>query len=291
MIYVIIGLMFLLTVGVIVAGVVMNFLLAIVAFAIVYSFSGIPRETRDVKIVDVKTNSPAQTAGIVVGDIVRKVGTNSVSSVRDFVNKVEDAKGKRLTLTIERRVAGELTEVTIVVSPRENPPEGEGPLGVVITTSEIYYPPVPLRPFYGIYYGFRDAFFWAGTVVSGFIKIFSDLAGRQIPQDIAGPVGIFAVTSEAAQIGILPLINFIGILSVNLAILNIVPFPALDGGRLLFIGIEAALGRKVLPRVESTIHTIGMLILLILILAITAHDIQRLVAAGSISGFLNNVLK
>lgn len=111
------------------------------------------------------------------------------------------------------------------------------------------------------------------------------------PKDLAGPVGIFAVTSEAAKVGILALINFIGILSVNLAILNIIPFPALDGGRLLFIGVEAFLGRKVVPKVESVIHTIGMVVLLTLLLAITAHDIQRLISAGSLSGFLDSVLK
>ena len=128
-------------------------------------------------------------------------------------------------------------------------------------------------------------------MIAGLIKIFADLFAGQAPKDLAGPVGIFAITSEAAKIGVLALINFIGILSVNLAILNIVPFPALDGGRLLFVVIESVLGRKIVPKVEAVTHTIGMIILIILILAITARDIQRLIVAGGISGFLNNVLK
>ena len=138
-------------------------------------------------------------------------------------------------------------------------------MGVLITDTEIYYPPVFLRPFVGIYYGFKEAVFWGGTVVSGFIQIFKDLFAGQVPKDLAGPVGIFAITSEAAKIGVLALVNFVGILSVNLAILNIIPFPALDGGRLAFIGIESVVGRKVLPKIEAVAHTIGMIILLLIL--------------------------
>ena len=136
-----------------------------------------------------------------------------------------------------------------------------------------------------------EALFWGKNVILGFVKIFSELFKGQAPKDIAGPIGIFAVTSAVSKVGILAVINFIGILSVNLAVLNVLPFPALDGGRLLFIGLESILGKKVLPKVESFIHTIGMIILLILLLAITAHDIQRLIASGSLSKFVDSALK
>ena len=272
---------------ILVAGVLMNFILAILAFAVVYSFSGIPKDTGQVKVVEVTSGSPAQVSGIIVGDIVKIVDGKAVTKVSEFVELVEAKKGKKVVAEIERN--GEVKKFTL--SPRESPPEGEGPLGVTITATEIYYPPVLARPFIGIYYGFKEALFWGGTVVAGLIKIITDLFAGQAPKDLAGPVGIFAITSEAAKLGALPLINFVGILSVNLAILNIVPFPALDGGRLLFVFIEKILGRKVVPRVESIIHTIGMIILILLILAITARDIQRLIAAGGVSGFLNNVLK
>jgi len=112
-----------------------------------------------------------------------------------------------------------------------------------------------------------------------------------VPKDIAGPVGIFALTSEAAKYGIFTLINFVGILSINLVILNILPFPALDGGRLLFIGIESIIGRKILPKVEAALNAIGMIILISLLVAITVQDVRRLVSAGGISGFLNSILR
>ena len=258
--------------AVVVAGVVMNFLLAVFAFAIIYSFSGIPRDTALVKVIDIAPGSPAQSGGIVVGDIISRVDKTEINTVDEFIKKVEEKRGKRVEMETEK---GKLT-----LTPRENPPEGEGPLGVVISTTEIYFPPVWQRPFYGVYFGFKDALFWGKTVVVGFISIFENLFKGIVPKDVAGPVGIFAVTSEAAKIGILALVNFVGILSVNLAILNILPFPALDGGRLLFIGIEGVIGKKIIPKVEAAIHSVGMIILLFLLLAITAHDIRRLIAAG-----------
>ena len=269
--------------AVIIAGVIMNFLLGIVAFAIVYSFSGIPRETGEVKILEISTNSPAQDARLLVGDVSKKVDKEEVKSVSEFVSKVENKKGKKVILELQDR--------KVTITPRSNPPEGEGPLGVTISSSEIYFPPVWQRPFYGIYYGFKEAVFWGKNVVLGFGNIFKDLFQGRAPKDISGPVGVFAVTSETAKAGILPLINLLGIISINLAILNILPFPALDGGRLLFIFIERIVGRKVIPKVETIIHSIGMIILLALILAITIHDIQGLISAGSISAFLNNMIK
>jgi len=269
---------------VVVAGVIMNFILAVVAFAIVYSFSGIPRDTGEVKVVDVVAGSPAQSGGIVVGDVVKTVDGKEVKTVDDFISKVEEKKGRKTFIELDNGKR-------LILSPRENPPEGEGPLGVVISTTEIYFPPVWQRPFLGIYYGFKDAIFWGRTVLEGFASIFTNLFRGVVPKDVAGPVGIFAVTSEAAKIGILALVNFVGILSVNLAILNIIPFPALDGGRLLFIGIEGLIGKKVIPKVEAAIHTVGMMLLLVLLLAITANDIRRLIAAGSISGFIESIVK
>lgn len=274
-------------IGVIVAGVVMNFLLAIFAFAIVYSFSGIPRDTKTLKVVDVTAGSPAQVAGVIVGDVISKVGKEEVTSVPDFISKVGEQKGKNVAFEIIRNGS----TIKQQIKPRENPPAGEGPLGVTITTTEIYFAPIWQRPFYGIYYGFKEALFWGQTIATGLGSLLTNLFKGQVPQDVSGPVGIFAVTTQAAKGGILVLINFIGILSVNLAILNILPFPALDGGRLLFIIIEAVLGKKVLPKVESIIHSVGMIILLLLIVAITVHDVQRLISAGGISGFLNSMPK
>lgn len=277
--------------AVVIAGVVMNFLLGIVAFGIVYSFSGIPRDTGKLKVVDVASGSPAQTAGIVPGDIITKVDKTSVSSSDQFISITNADKGKSTKFEIQRTQNDQTTTLNVSMTPRENPPQGQGPLGVTITTTEIYFPPVWQRPFFGIYYGFKDALFWGWTILTGLWMIITQLFHGQVPQGVAGPVGIFAVTTEAARSGIITLINFLGVLSVNLAILNIIPFPALDGGRLLFIGIETVTGRKIVPKIEATINMIGMIILIILLLAITFSDIRHLILAGSISNFLNTLGK
>jgi regulator of sigma E protease len=276
---------------VIIAGVIMNFLLAIVAFAIVYSFSGIPRDTGKLTVVNVSTGSPAQIAGIVVGDVITKVDNSTVTSSDDFIAKTAALKGKSTIFEIEREVNRQATTVKVTLTPRENPPNGEGPIGVTITTMELFYPPIWQRPFYGIYYGFKDAIFWGQTIVLGLWGIIAGLVQGQVPQGVSGPVGIFAVTTEAARSGFLTLINFVGILSVNLAILNIIPFPALDGGRLLFIGIEGVIGRKIVPKVEAVINNIGFIILLTLLLIITIGDIRHLISAGSLEGFITSLTK
>ena len=277
--------------AIILAGVFMNFVLAMVAFSIVYSFSGIPRETDQVKLLEVTPASPAQEAGMLEGDIVKFVNDTPVSSIEEFTSLIDEYKGERTNIVVLRQEAGKQTEKTIRLVPREKPPENEGPLGVVISSTEIYFPPIWQRPFVGIYYGFQEAFFWTKTVIAGLGDIFAGLFRGQTPKDIAGPVGIYAITSQAASAGILTLINFIGFLSIQLAVLNVLPFPALDGGRLLFIGIESVFGKKVLPKVEAIIHTIGMVILLGLIFAITFYDIKRLVQAGGIENFVENVFR
>lgn len=276
-------------VAVIVAGVIMNFLLAVFAFAIVYSKYGVPKETEEIKVVDIAPNSPALEAKLLVGDIIKKVDGENVSTVPLFIEKIEEKRGKKISLEVDP--VGDETIKKINIIPRTNPPDGQGPLGVSISTLDVYYPPIWQRPFYGAYYGFLESFEWIKRVANGLLNIFGDLSKGQSPKDVSGPVGVYAVVSEVSKQGIWQLINLIGIISVNLAVLNILPFPALDGGRLLFIIIEAIFGKKVAPKIESVIHSIGMMILLTLILAITIKDVRSLISAGSISNFINSFNK
>jgi len=274
---------------IILAGVIMNFILGIFAFGIVYSFLGVPKTTENVKIVEVRDGSPAKESGVLINDIVRSVGGQSVKSNEEFINKVEGYKGKEVVIQLER--PGVQGLVTVNTIPRVNPPANEGSLGVVITSTETYFAPIWQRPFYGVYYGFKDAIFWGKLVAVGMFDMVTGLFRGQVPKDVAGPVGIYVLTTQAAKFGIFSLINFLGVLSVNLAILNVLPFPALDGGRLLFIVIETIFGKKIVPRIEATIHTVGIIILITLILAITAHDVQKLIVNGGVAGYLNSVMK
>ncbi len=270
------------------AGVIMNFLLAVFAFAIVYSFTGIPRETDQVRVVETQESSPASEVGIEPEEVIVSVNGEAVNSVESFQQLMRENSGKEISL--ELKGPGE-EEKTVLVTPRLDPPEGQGSLGVIITSTEIYTPPIWQRPFVGVYYGLKESIFWGQQIIVGLGSLISRLFVGEVPSDVAGPFGIYAVTTQAARFGILPLINILGVISLNLAILNILPFPALDGGRLLFVAIESAFGKKVVPKIESYVHTIGMVFLLALLFAITAYDIQRLVKAGGVDGFIDSIIE
>ena len=272
---------------VIVAGVIMNLVLALFAFSVFYTFAGVPRDLGYVRVDEISKGSPAEEAGLALGDVIKNAGGEAVTQNDAFIKIIDDHKGQEVVVTYER--GGEEHEAKVI--PRENPPAGEGALGVAISSSEIYFPPVWQRPIYGAYYGFKEAIFWGGAVISGLRGLVVDLIGGRVPQDLAGPVGIYQVTRETASLGILPLINFIGVLSVNLAIVNILPFPALDGGRLMFIIFEAITRKRVTPKIEAYIHAFGMGILLLLLLLITFFDVKRIGAAGQLPGILQQFFK
>jgi len=250
------------------AGILMNFLLGVLAFSIIYSFLGIPKKQGFVEVVAVTEGSPAEKAGIKEGDIIRKFQNN-----KEFVKIISENLGKEIELELERQGP----TLSVIVVPRKEPPENEGPLGVVIADSKMVQPAFWQRPFLSLWFGIREAVGWAGAIFFGVGKMLYDLGFKGIvPKDITGPVGIVQIATGVARAGILALLQFLGALSVNLAVLNLLPIPALDGGRLLFLGVEAATGKKPKPKFERWVHTVGMIILLLLMLAITIQDISRL---------------
>lgn len=258
------------------AGVFMNFLLGVFAFSIIGWFLGVPQATGEVKVIKTAEGSPAVQAGLKEGDIVTQVNSRQVKTSKDFQQIVNQNKGEEISLLVKR---GQ-DVFTARATPRISPPENEGALGVVITDIEIAKPPLYKRPFVVFWQGLKEAVFWVTTVVLAVAQAIGQAARGTAPEGLAGPVGIFQLTGQVARSGALSLMSFIGILSVNLAVLNILPFPALDGGRLLFIFIEGIVGRRVIPRVERVAHTVGMILLLLLLLLITIQDIGRLLSGG-----------
>ncbi len=195
--------------AVVVAGVVMNLILGVVAFAVVYSFTGVPRETGVVRIVGISAGSPAEAVGLADEDIIKSVDSTQITSNSQFIGLIDENRGKEVTLEVERNQK----LVDIKVTPRNQPPPGEGALGIAISSKEIYFPPIWQRPFVGAYFGFKEAVFWGKAVLAGLGHLVGNLVGGQVPQDIAGPVGIYSITSEVASLGILPLINFLGLMA------------------------------------------------------------------------------
>lgn len=273
--------------GVVSAGIFMNLILGLFCFAIVYSFLGIPKEQGFVQIIDVVDGSPAAEAGLTVNDVVVSLNKEPVTKSVDFTNLTKENAGKKVKLEVKR---GEMM-ITYNIPLRDNPSDGKSFLGIVVSSQATYFPPVWQRPFYGAYYGTIAAYETTISVLQGLWGTVSQATHGQVPQDTVGPVGIFAIIYYVLKQGILPILNLMGLISINLAVLNILPIPALDGGRLFFIGIEALFGKKVLPKVEAAFHSAGFIILLALIFIISFFDIKRVIYFGGITGFINSFMK
>ncbi len=273
--------------GILIAGVVMNFVLGVVLFGVVYSFLGIPSKIVGVKVNGVSVGSPAAVVGIEVGDVIKGIKLDGeefrVAGNKEFLDIVGGNKGRQLTLKAVRNKE----EKEFIVTPRENPPAGEGAIGIVITDSELRKYPWYEMPFRGAVVGTQEAWAWGKEIVANMgTLIWRLVTGQGVSRDLAGPVGIYQISNQVRKEGILAVLQFVGVLSVNLAILNVMPFPALDGGRLVFLVIELIRGRRVKEEIEGWVNTAGMILLLSLMVLITVNDLDRL---GVFAGLLRLV--
>lgn len=259
---------------VIIAGVVMNFLVGIAAFSIIYSVNGVPEEVGEqVMISQVLPNSPAAQADLITGEVVYKIDDKEIETSAEFVELIKERKGQNVSLWLTKvDVNGERGDESRVVSviPRENPPEGEGALGVAVSTVPIFqYKKLPWyqAPIVGTVEGFKEAIGWSRE----FLRIFMHPA--ELIKNVGGPVQVVKVGQQAVEMGWDVTLRFVGIISLNLAIFNLLPIPALDGGRLLMVGLEKVVGRKRVAKVEQYVNAVGMGLLILLLIVITIKDI------------------
>lgn len=254
---------------VLVGGVAMNLVLAVLIFSVVYKITGVPKDTGRVEIIGVAPGSPAEIAGLKEGEIVLKVGQIEVKKSADLVAEVAKYKGKTVDLWIEG-IGVIRAEV------RQNPPAGEGALGIAVSntkTEQIAW----WQIYKGVKAGFAEAYHWAVVILSGLKQMAMDVFEGKKPTDVAGPIGMYQATSAIRQNqGMLALLHFFGIISVNLAVMNILPFPALDGGRVVFVIWEWITGHKPDPVWEGRLHQIGMIVLLALIGLVAVSDLLRI---------------
>ena len=264
--------------AVLLSGVMMNFILGVVVFGIVYSYLGIPTKTDKVIIVEVAKDSPAAIAGVEVDSLVKKIvsGKKEVSfvGIDEFVQKIDSLKGKEVEIVLEDKSG---VEKTVKITPRVSPPEGQGALGVALSSVEMKKYPLWQMPFRGVVVGLSEAWGW-GKEIAGNLKmiVVNLITGKGLPKDVSGPVGIYQVSKEVYRVGWVAVLQFMGILSINLAILNVMPFPALDGGRVAFLGVEKIIGKKKKNMIEGYVNTGGMIFLLGLMVLITVKDVIKL---------------
>lgn len=259
---------------IVLGGVLMNLFLAVVIFSVVYAILGVPKETNKVTIIGISKNSPAEKAGLKEDDVILKVGDKEVKAPNELTTEVVKYKGKNVNLEIGG--ASHASPVQVQVEVRENPPEGEGSVGIAISNTEMVK--VPWYRFYeGIGAGFKEAFYWGKIIINGVGEMVWGLVTGHVPKDVSGPVGMYEATSSIKNNqGLLAVIHFFGIVSVNLAVVNVLPFPALDGGRIVFVLYEMIFRKKANQKFEIIVNNIGMMVLLGLILLITVGDIRRI---------------
>lgn len=276
---------------VVVAGVVMNLALAVLIFYIVVfalgSKVGIPlfvdhkfkfvNETRQVLISDIEESSPAKNAGFNVGDSITRIDGREISSIEDLQGVVRSSFGEELLVTLENPVNNQTRQVTAtpLISPVTNYPI----LGVTLGELAVLNYDTPGQKLFA---GFIHSY----NTVEYSAKVFAELIGfsiktgdiRAVSEGVSGPVGIATITQQAVALGPVSVLQLAGLLSLNLAVLNILPFPALDGGRFFFIIVEAITRKRVHANFEKWAHTIGFALLLALIFLITYNDILKLVS-------------
>jgi len=260
------------------AGVIMNIILAWALFSIGYMI-GMPQSTDTVSkyaivsepkviIAQVMTNSPAAAAGLKEGDAVLRINNQVVGTDKAFQDAMASNNGQATTLLIER---ASKEETLNVVPAAKN--SGRATIGVaIIADGLVRYPFFP-----ALVEGVKTTGYMIKEIVVAFANLFRDLfAGHNVGDQFAGPVGIATITGQAARLGFSYLLQFMALLSLNLAIINILPLPALDGGRIFFLLIEKVKGTPVKKEIEAIIHSIGFYLLIALILFITYRDIIKL---------------
>ncbi len=269
---------------VLVAGVTMNFILAWVLISIVLMI-GAPEPKSDeinptqvvknigVQIVEVESGSPAEDIGLKIGDSVDEVCSGNectkITTANQLKNTIFMYQGEEISVHITRG------KESIVVTgvPRTNIEEGQGALGISMMETVI----VRYSPLNAIWEGLMRVIGLTIMILTAFWTLITNLVtGHGVNAEIAGPVGIAMMTEQMKDLGFVYLLQFMAILSINLGIINILPIPALDGGRIAFLIIEAIKGNPINQKVENTIHTVFFVALILLMVVITVRDVLKL---------------
>ncbi len=248
--------------AVLLAGATMNLVLAIVIFFVIFFFIvGVPN-TDSSRIGYIVEDSPAEAVGLEAGDMITAIDSNPVEKWEDVLTLISAKPNEEIRLVIEREGAVKELAVVTEVGPEEN----RGMIGIGPEIQKFSFIPSA-----------RFSLERFGTVI---YSIFQVVTG-QAPLDVAGPVGIIFVIGEVAQTGFVNLLLLTALISISLGIMNLLPIPALDGGRLFFLLVEAIRGKRIDPEKEGFIHFIGFALLIMLILFITYQDVLRWVILPS----------
>jgi regulator of sigma E protease len=245
------------------AGPAANFILAFLLFAAIGLMFGVP--VNEPEIGKVTPGGPAAQAGLLQGDKVLAIQGKPVSTWEEIVQVISKSPGQTLAFEIERNGVRKSLPVKVQAMKDENTGKTEGKIMVTV--------PVTFSPLAALQYGAVSTYEFSVMILKSLGQL---LTGTYGLKDLSGPVGIFTMTGEFAQQGIGVLMRWAAVLSINLGLFNLLPLPALDGGRIAFLLVEVFRGRPVDPNKEGMVHFLGFAFLMLLILVVTWNDIQRL---------------
>ena len=243
------------------AGPMMNFVLAFFIFIIVALLQGIP--SNDPMLGKLTQDGVALSSGLKEGDVVQAIDNVEISGWSDVVEVIRKSPEKEITFSIER----EGNTLDVPITPRLSKLENGETIGVIGV-----YSPTEKSALQSIKYGATETYFWTKEI---FVSLGKLVSGQFTLDALSGPVGIYEATDTVAKNGIYYLMKWAGMLSINLGIMNLLPIPALDGGRLLFFAVEAVRGKPIDRQKEGMVHFLGFALLMLLMLVVTWNDIQR----------------
>lgn len=241
----------------------MNFLLAALIFVIIFTAFGIPIDSSQTTVIgELIPEKPASEAGLKPGDKVVSVNGTEVENWNEMSKLIGEAVDKEIALQVERN--GE--EYAFTVTPEYSEQSEKGVIGIF---------PQMIRERVGIFkaikYGIMQTWHAITAIIMGFVQMIS----RRSAAEVGGPIMIANIVGQAAQVGMANLLNWMAVISINLGIINLLPFPALDGGRIVFVLVEAIRGKPVPPEKEGFVHFVGFILLMILMVFIIYKDIVR----------------
>ncbi|MFA6097128.1 MAG: RIP metalloprotease RseP [Candidatus Paceibacterota bacterium] len=243
----------------------------------------VPVEDLSVTITEVSKDSPAFAADLRKDDKILSIDGTNIYSIRDLQVVIDEKRGEKVAIVIARGDENMIKEVV----PRKETNENEGALGVALSEgmslAEIAV--FSYTPLEAIQKGFEYTIQMMMVIITAFVFIIMQLFKTgTTTAEVSGPVGIMSMTQQAAAMGFMTVLNFIAIISVNLAIINALPLPALDGGRLLFLIIEKIKGSPLNQEWEAKANNVGFALLMLLMVVVTFKDILRLDLWGKITG-------
>ncbi|UYO47296.1 RIP metalloprotease RseP [Rhodopseudomonas palustris] len=263
--------------AIVVAGPLANFILAVVLFTFLFSVFGVPNTSA--RVDGVQPGSAAEAAGFKPGDVVTSINGSAISNFLEMQRFVGAEAGNQLKFTVKR---GDST-VDLVATPqlkeikdRFGNVQRLGILGISRSTAAGEVTTEQVNPAVAFWMGIKETWFVVDRTFSYIGGIFT---GREAADQLGGPLRIAQVSGQVATIGFTPLLHLAAVLSISIGLLNLFPVPLLDGGHLLFYGIEAARGRPLSERAQEVGFRIGLALVLMLMMFATYNDILHLASS------------